>query len=65
MTTMVGASSTISCTAVNCAAPAMTRVENPITCARFNPASVPTTPKSIPKGTTTSKNGSAPVAPFR
>jgi hypothetical protein len=52
-TISVGASSDISCSAANCEAPAMTPMEKPITCARFSPASVPTTPKRIAKGTTT------------
>ena len=61
----VGACSCISCTAVNCAAPAMITTENPMTWARFSPASVPTTPKSIPKGATTNRKGRAARIPRR
>jgi len=56
-TMITGALSVISCTAVNCEAPPITRIEKPMTSARLNPASVPATPNSRPNGMMTSKNG--------
>ena len=57
ITTMVGALSAINCSAVNCAAPAITTIEKLMTCTKGSPASVATTPNNMPNGPTTSTNG--------
>ena len=54
---IVGASSIIICSAVNCDAPATTSIEKAITCAMLSPASVAATPKSIAKGIRMTRNG--------
>ena len=64
-TITVGASSAIICSAVNCAAPAITMMEKPITSTMFSPASEPTTPNSRPKGTMTSAKGAEARQPRR
>ena len=61
----VGAFSVINCTAANWAVPAMTITENPMVWARLNPASVATTPNSIPKGKATTRNGNPLRKPVR
>ena len=62
-TIRVGASSTISCSAVNWAAPAITTIEKAMVSATLRPASVARTPKSTANGPTTSINGALSVHP--
>ena len=57
ITIKVLACSFISCTAVNCEAPAMTSTEKPNTSNRLIPASLPATPNNRPNGTITSTQG--------
>ena len=55
--TKIGALSTSSCRAVNCAAPAITTTEKLSASTTLSPASVATTPNSRANGVTTRKNG--------
>ena len=61
--TALAALSSISCTAANCAAPAMTNTVKPIVCAKVSPASKATTPNSVANGTTTKLNGNPSLRP--
>mgnify|MGYP000483460707 CR=1 FL=1 len=61
----VGACSCISCSAVNCAAPAMTTTEKASVSNTFNPASVARMPNSDAKGMITRTKGAASARPFR
>ena len=63
MTMSSGACSESSCSAVNCEAPAITRMLIAMISASGQPASAASTPKSMPKGTITSRNGSASRTP--
>ena len=65
ITISAGVCSLISCTAVNCDAPASTSTENPMTCGRCSPASEATTPNNRPKGASTSRNGRDWINPCR
>lgn len=62
-TIATGAASAICWSAVNCAAPAITSTESPMTSASASPASLAITPKSTANGTITSRKGAASKAP--